>query len=82
MTYVATITSKRQFTIPSQLFKEIGFSKGDRVLVEEKNGELHIKSAIKLVDQLAGSVTKPKHVKETDLDNIIKNSKEKYFKRK
>lgn len=82
MTYMATITSKRQFTIPSQLFKEIGFSEGDKVLVEESNGGLIVKPVMDLIDQLAGSVSISSHLKGVDLDKAIKISKEQYFKKK
>lgn len=84
MTYLATITSKRQFTIPSQLFKDIGLSEGDKVLVEESNGELIVKPVMDLIDKLAGSVSIPKFLKDKDLDldEIIKTSKVEYFKNK
>jgi AbrB family looped-hinge helix DNA binding protein len=84
MTYLATITSKRQFTIPSQLFKDIGFSEGDKVIVEESNGELIVKPVMDLIDKLSGSVSTPKFLKDKDLDldEIIKTSKVEYFKKK
>lgn len=82
MTYTATITSKRQFTIPVNLFKKVGLSIGDKVLVEEKNGNLQIKSALNLVKELAGSVSIPEDKKKIDLDEAILESKKKYFQSK
>jgi len=80
MTYLATITSKRQLTIPSYLFKKVGFSIGDKVLVEEKAGSLQIKSALNLVKRLAGSVSISESQKKVDVDQAISESKENYFK--
>lgn len=33
MNYLATITSKRQLTIPADLYKQLAFQKGQKVLV-------------------------------------------------
>lgn len=79
MTYVATVTSKRQFTIPAKLFKQVGLSEGDRVLIEEKEGELRIKPALDLVDRLAGSVSIPPQLQDGDLDEAIAKAKKTYF---
>jgi len=84
MTHLATITSKRQFTIPSKLFKSIGFSEGDKVIVEENNGELIVRPVMDLIDKLAGSVSVPNNLKDKDidLDKIIQKSKDQYFRNK
>lgn len=79
MTYSATITSKRQFTIPSKLFKELGFDIGDKVVVSKEGKEMKIKRAVDLVEELAGSVSIPNHLKGVDLDRLIEDSiKEEY----
>ena len=59
MNHLATITSKRQFTIPAAIFKELNLQIGQKVIVSSENNELKIISAQKLVDQLAGSVKIP-----------------------
>ncbi len=82
MTYLATITSKRQFTIPSELYKKVGFARGDKVTIEEKNEGLYIRSAVGLVKQLAGSVSIPQHLRTDDLDQAITMAKKNYFKTK
>lgn len=82
MNYLATITSKRQLTIPSKVFKKAGLSKGDRVLVEEEGGELRIKKALDLVEELAGSLKLPKKYRGMTDEEIIKQAKEEYFKNK
>lgn len=79
MTYIATITSKRQLTIPVDLFKKIGFSKGDKVIIEEKAGNLYIKSATDLVNKLAGSVSITKSQRKIDVDQAIKIAKKTHF---
>ena len=79
MAYIATITSKRQFTIPSELFKSIKLSEGDKVLVEEKDGGLRIKKAADLVEELAGSVEIPEHLKGINVDEAIRIAKKNYF---
>ena len=82
MSYLATITSKRQFTIPSEVFKKAGFKQGERVIVEEDNGTLKIKKAVDLLLSLGGSVKVPKHLRGVDADEAIRIAKERRFNRK
>ena len=79
MTHIATVTSKRQLTIPASLFKKAKMSKGDKLFIVEKSGELRIKKANLLVKQLAGSVTVPKHLRGVNIDTAIKEAKKKHF---
>jgi len=79
MTQVATITSKRQLTIPAAIFKKAGFYENQRVLVAEENGELRIRSAAAHVMSLAGSVKIPKRFKGMDIDEIIEVAKRENF---
>lgn len=76
---MATITSKRQFTIPVILFKKARLKVGDRVLVEEENGILKIESAIAVIERLGGSVQVPKKLRGVDIDKAIETAKHKYF---
>ena len=55
---------------------------GYNVLVEESNGELRIRSSSNLVEQLAGSVSVPKHLRDVDSNKAVKIAKKSYFKRK
>jgi len=82
MSYLATLTSKRQFTIPSEVFKKADFKEGEKVIVEEENGTLRIKKASALVEELAGSVKVPRRFRGMDADEIIRIAKEEYFKNK
>ncbi len=83
MNQTATITHKRQFTIPVRVYNELGLRAGDKVLVTHADGKLLIEPMARLVDKLAGSVTVPdrfKHLKNTDI--LIKKAKQEYFKQR
>jgi len=82
MVYTATVTSKRQFTIPAKLFEKVNFEKGQRVVVEEEDGTLRIKKASDLVEELAGSVKMPKRLRGLSERILIEKAKEEYFKNK
>lgn len=82
MVYTATITSKRQLTIPAELFKDAGFSKGDKLLIEKKGNEIIMKSLSSLVDELAGSVKVPKNLRGVDIDKAITIAKKRHFTNK
>lgn len=77
---MATITSKRQLTIPVKIFKKARLRVGDRVLVEEENGILRIESAVAAVERLAGSVKVPKRFRGVDIDKAIAIAKYRYFR--
>ena len=82
MTQLATITSKKQLTLPSKVFKKAGLRIGQKVIVSEENGHLLITPAEKLVEDLAGSVSIPIRLRGGDIDKVIELSKEKYFRNK
>lgn len=80
MNQVATITSKKQLTIPAAIFNKIGFKIGQKVLVSEDNGHLLITPTEKLVEELAGILTVPKKWKSKSLNQVIEDSKKEYFR--
>ena len=82
MPELATITSKRQLTIPVNTFRQAGLEMGQKVIVLLDNGSLKIEPAVKLVEELAGSVTLPKQYKNLPIDKIISKAKKEYFKHK
>lgn len=82
MTQLATITSKKQLTLPSAVFKKAGLRIGQKVIVSEEDGQLLITSAEKLVEKLAGSVSVPARLRGQDIDKAVELSKERYFKNK
>ena len=79
MSGLATITSKRQLTIPVKLFEQLGLSTGDKMIVESMNGELRLKKATKLVSELAGSIKVKKSM--PDIDKAISQAKKARFSR-
>jgi AbrB family looped-hinge helix DNA binding protein len=66
MSGLATITSKRQLTIPVKLFDELGLSTGDKMIVDSNGGELRLRKATKMVSELAGSVRVNKNLRNVD----------------
>ncbi len=84
MNYTAAITSKRQLTIPAAAFRDLNLNSGERVIVtvDKKNKSLKIQSQLALVQELAGSISVPKHLREIDIDVAIKKGRDAYIQRK
>lgn len=82
MQTVATITSKRQFTIPALMFRELGFGEGQRVIVRKIGRRLEIESAVSLVERLAGSLKVPAKFAGFSEDEIIETTKREHFAKK
>lgn len=82
MTYTATITTKRQLTIPSDLFIKAKLKTGQKVLLELHDDQVVMKPLMQTIEALAGSVQIPKHLKGVDLDKIISKSKKDHFTQK
>ena len=82
MSQLATITSKKQLTLPAELFRKVGFKVGQKVVVMEENGSLKICSSERLVEELAGSVPMPKEWEGRDLDQVIDQSVAVYIQEK
>lgn len=82
MQETATITSKRQLTLPAELFRKAGLKIGQKVTINEIEGRLVITPAQRLVEELAGSVPLPGKWQGKSLDKIIEESKAKYFQSK
>ncbi len=78
MEKTSTITSKRQLTIPSCLFRAAGLREGQKVLVSHKDGSIIIKPAIDVVEKLAGSVKVPLRFRVMQIDRIIERAKKEY----
>ena len=82
MNYLATITSKRQLTIPVELYNELAYKEGQKVVISKTDEGFKIESALALVDRLAGSVKVPKEYKNLPVEKIITKAKKEYFKNK
>ena len=82
MTQIATITSKNQLTLPVQFVKKLNLKTGHKVVISEENGRLILTPAVKLVEELAGSVKIPKRLYAKNLDEVIKEAKRRHFMKK
>ena len=82
MTYTATITSKRQLTIPVDLFRKIKLKQGQKVILTEENGIVQMESALDMVNRLAGSLKLPKHLKKVPIETAIQKGIENHFRQK
>lgn len=79
MAQIASITSKRQLTIPASIYKKVRFSERQKVLVAEKEGQIIITPFVDLVEKLAGSLKVPRRWRGRNIDEIIEKSKSEYF---
>lgn len=82
MKQLATITSKRQLTIPVAIFEELRLKEGERVVVGQEKRKITIQSLKDLVEQLAGSVAVPEKFKGLPIEKIIEQAKKEYFQGK
>lgn len=82
MAQLATITSKKQLTLPAEVFKKANLRIGQKVIVSEEDGNLLITPAEKLVEELAGSVSIPSGLKGKNIDEVIEQAKREYFQNK
>ncbi len=82
MTYTATITSKRQITLPASLFSEMGLKKGQKLTITKRGDELVMTSALAAMYKLMGSVKRPEKYKGMDIDEMIEKAKIEYFSKK
>lgn len=82
MSKVATVTSKKQLTLPSEIFSKAGLKVGQKVLVSEENGRVIITPTEKLVNELAGSVSIPEKWKGKSTQDIIELARNEYYREK
>jgi len=82
MTYTATITSKRQITLPASLFSDLGLRKGQKLTITKRGDELVMTSALAAMYRLMGSVKRPEKFKGMDIDEMIEKAKMEYFSKK
>ena len=82
MVQVATITAKRQLTIPSVIFKKARLRERQKVLVEEKGGVIQIQPSVNRVLELSGSVKLPKRFHGKNAKEIIEIARSEYFLKK
>ena len=82
MPQLVTITSKRQLTIPVELFRKLNLEEGQQLLVYSEDRSIKLEPAAGLVEQLAGSIKIPARFKKQSLDKIIAKAKQERFKNK
>lgn len=82
MTYIATITSRGQLTIPVELFRLGRFTKGEKVRLELEDDHLKVVSGLELVRRLAGSVKVPKRLKGKTDKEIINEARMAHYAQK
>jgi AbrB family looped-hinge helix DNA binding protein len=78
------ITSKRQISIPVNVFNSLGLKKGDTLLinVDFDNERIIMEKQEKILNQLAGSLKLPKKYKNKSLEQIVSDAKRNYFRSK
>lgn len=81
MNYLATITSKRQLTIPVDLYNQLAFREGQKVIISKMDDGIRVEPALALVSRLAGSIKLPKKFKDMTIDQIIAKAKKEHFKK-
>lgn len=82
MTYIATITSRGQVTIPSDVFRKTLLRKGEKVILSVDGEQIRMQSAAELIKELAGSVKVPARLRGRDVDEIIEEAKRNHFQKK
>lgn len=75
MTYIATITSKRQITLPAALFSKLDLESGTKVLITEDKGKIVMFPSESAVEELAGIIKVPRKISDIQLEKMIKDSK-------
>ena len=77
---IATITSKRQLTIPVDIFERAGLKEGQRVrIATSQQGKIYLESMIDLVEELAGSVAVPPRFASLNADQMIAKARKERF---
>ncbi len=80
MLTTATITSKRQLTIPKAILSRLGLKSNSKVVLEEVEKGLLLKPTVALIDDLAGSVEVSKKLQGISADEAITKAKKERFK--
>lgn len=79
MAQTATITDKRQFTIPVETYRKLGFREGGKVIVTHKGNKMIVEPAEKIIARLARSVRVPRRFRGMSIDTIICKAKDEHF---
>lgn len=82
MTYLATITDKRQVTIPVDVYRAMEMKKGQKVVVQVNDRIISMRPVEDIVEKLAGSVKLPTKYKGVKIEEIVNRAKNDYFSKK
>ena len=80
MTYLATITDKRQVTIPADVYRAMEMKKGQKVVLQVNDRIISLRPVEDLVEKLAGSVRVPSGYRGMDVDKVVAKAKQEYFR--
>ena len=80
MKTLATITSKRQLTIPAEIFQTLNFKENSKVIIDVTETALIIRPAESFFESVAGSVSVPQSKKGIDADTAIQKAKRERFR--
>ncbi|MBI4252655.1 AbrB/MazE/SpoVT family DNA-binding domain-containing protein [Candidatus Uhrbacteria bacterium] len=82
MAQTATITDKRQFTIPVEVYRKVGFREGEKVIVTNRGNKMIVEPAEKIISRIAGSVKLPRRFHGMSIDGMIRKAKDEHFSKK
>ena len=82
MTYTATVTSKRQLTIPAELYKALDLKSGSKVSLTLNQDTVTLEPIDKILNRLQGSIKLPKRFRGMDIEQIIQTAKNEYYTEK
>ena len=82
MMQTVSITSKRQLTIPAALYREMSLRQGQKLLASYSDNRLILTPAETILNQLAGSVNVPPHLKNINLNKAVELAKIHHFSQK
>lgn len=79
MQQLVKLSSKRQITIPAELFRRLNLKQNDTLLLELNDDVLEMRKAQSVLDGLEGSIKMPETYRGKDMEFIIRDAKQKYF---
>lgn len=82
MYQTATITSKRQLTIPVEMYRKMNLEKRQKVILSLEADTIRLEPAVDLVERLAGSLSVPVAYRGKDLDIMIEEAKHTYIQKR
>lgn len=82
MYQTATITSKRQLTIPAEMYRKMNFEERQKVILSLEADAIRIESAVDLVERLAGSLSVPEAYRGKDMETMIADAKRAHLQKR